>query len=134
MALEWNYILEYTLHSCIMVIHIVALIFLRRSRCSNRYKNQRIIITSLCICELIGTVLFISYRIFECSVSLLVANITLCFALVFAVPIYYFIMVLLTIFAVQDLETHFCCYRSIPFDYYCFCCINFNVDNCVVAT
>ena len=97
MALQWNYILEYTLHSCIIVIHIVALIFLRRSRYSNRYKNQMIIITSLCSCELAGAVLFISYRIFECYVSLLVANIILCFALVFAVSVYYFIMVLLTI-------------------------------------
>ena len=96
MVLECNYILDYTLHSCIIVIHIVTLIFLRRSRCSNRYKNQMIIITCLCICELTGAVLFINYRIFECFISLLVANIILCFALVFAVSIYYFIMVLLT--------------------------------------
>ena len=97
MVLECNYILDYTLHSCIIVIHIVTLIFLRRSRCSNRYKNQMIIITCLCICELSEAVLFISYHIFECFISLLVANIILCFTLVFAVSIYYFIMVLLTI-------------------------------------
>ena len=97
MVLECNYILDYTLHSCIIVIHIVTLIFLRRSRCSNRYKNQMIMITCLCICELTEAVLFISYRIFECFISLHVANIILCFTLVFAVSIYYFIMVLLTI-------------------------------------
>ena len=97
MVLECNYILDYTLHSCIIVIHIVTLIFLRRSKCSNRYKNQMIIITCLCICELTGAVLFIIYRIFECFISLLVANIILCFTLVFAVSIYYFVMVLLTI-------------------------------------
>ena len=54
-------------------------------------------ITCLCICELTEAVLFISYRIFECFISLHVANIILCFTLVFAVSIYYFIMVLLTI-------------------------------------
>lgn len=93
----WNYIIEYTLHSLIIVVHIVALIFLGRSRCSNRYKNQMIIINCLCICELTGTAFFISYRIFECFISLLLANIIPCFTLVFAVSIYYFIMVLLTL-------------------------------------
>ena len=39
----------------------------------------------------------IDYRIFESSVSLFVANIILYFTLAFAVSIYYFIMVLLTI-------------------------------------
>ena len=45
----------------------------------------------------IGINVSIDYRIFESSVSLFVANIILCFTLAFAVSIYYFIMVLLTI-------------------------------------
>ena len=45
----------------------------------------------------IGINVSIDYRIFESSVSLFVANIILCFTLEFAVSIYYFIMVLLTI-------------------------------------
>ena len=45
----------------------------------------------------IGISISIDYRIFESSVSLFVANIILCFTLAFAVSIYYFIMVLLTI-------------------------------------
>lgn len=97
MAPVWNDIIQYTLHSLIIVVHIVALIFLGRSRYSNRYKNQMIIITCLCICELTGAAFFKSYGIFECFISLLVANIILCFTLVFAVSIYYFIMVLLTL-------------------------------------
>ena len=45
----------------------------------------------------IGINVSIDYRIFESSVSLFVANIILYFTLAFAVSIYYFIMVLLTI-------------------------------------
>lgn len=45
----------------------------------------------------IGINVSIDYRIFESSVSIFVANIILCFTLEFAVSIYYFIMVLLTI-------------------------------------
>ena len=142
----WNYIIEYTLHSLIIVVHIVALIFLGRSRCSNRYKNQMIIITCLCICELTGAAFFISYRIFECFISLLVANIILCFTLVFAVSIYYFIMVLLTLdrflvfylkflfFSIQDIETDPCYCFSIFFDFHCVGYIDFNENNNVASS
>ena len=93
----WYNILEYVLLSGIVVIHIVALVLLRRSRYSIRYKNQVIIITALCMCELTGAILLIAADIFEYYVSLLVGNIIFCFTEIFILFNYYFIMVLLTV-------------------------------------
>ena len=75
--MEWSWydILEYTLLPSIIVIHTVAFVFLKRT--SKRYKNQIIIITLLCIFELAGAVLLISYGIFDYFVSSFVADIVL---------------------------------------------------------
>lgn len=85
----WYNILEYVLLSGIVVIHIVALVLLRRSRYSIRYKNQVIIITALCMCELTGAILLIAADIFEYYVSLLVGNIIFCFTEIFILFNYY---------------------------------------------
>ena len=97
MLLSWYDILEYILLLGIVLIHVVALIFLRRSRYSIRYKNQVIIITALCICELTGAALLIAGDIFEYYVSILVGDIIFCFTEIFILFNYYFIMVLLTV-------------------------------------
>ena len=95
MKWSWYDILEYTLLPSIIVIHTVAFVFLKRT--SKRYKNQIIIITLLCIFELAGAVLLISYGIFDYFVSSFVADIILCFIEIFIMLNYYFMMLLLTI-------------------------------------
>ena len=97
--MEWSWcdILEYTLLPSIIVIHTVAFVFLKRTKYSKRYKNQIIIITFLCIFELAGAVLLISYGIFDYFVSSFVADIILCFIEIFIMLNYYFMMLLLTI-------------------------------------
>ena len=96
--MEWSWydILEYTLLPSIIVIHTVAFVFLKRSKYSKRYKNQIVIITFLCIFELVGAVLLISYGIFDYFVSSFVADIILCFIEIFIMFNYYFMMLLLT--------------------------------------
>ena len=85
------------MYLCTIVLHIAALDFMKRWRYNNRYKDQIVIMPSLCVCESIGAILFISYSIFKRFISLLVANINLCFALIFEVFNNYFIIALLTI-------------------------------------
>ena len=97
MLWSWYNILDYVLLLAIVVVHIVALVILRRSRYSIRYKNQVIIITALCTCELTGAALLIAGDIFQYYVSLLVGDIIFCFTEIFIFFNYYFIMVLLTI-------------------------------------
>ena len=97
MLWPWYVIVNYALLLGIIVIHTVALVFLRRSRYSIRYKNQVIILTALCICELTGAALLIAVGVFEQYVSLLVADIIFCFTEIFTLFNYYFIMGLLTI-------------------------------------
>lgn len=97
MLWPWYVIVDYALLLGIIVIHTVALVFLRRSRYSIRYKNQVIILTALCICELTGAALLIAVGVFEQYVSLLVADIIFCFTEIFTLFNYYFIMGLLTI-------------------------------------
>ena len=97
MGWGWYYIVEYCFLPSIVVVHIAALVFLRRTKCSKRYKNQVIIITTLCIFELTGAALIISYDIFDYFVSSFVADIILCFIEIFIVFSYYFTMVLLTV-------------------------------------
>ena len=96
MLWPWYVIVDYALLLGIIVIHTVALVFLRRSRYSIRYKNQVIILTALCICELTGAALLIAVGVFEQYVSLLVADIIFCFTEIFTLFNYYFIMGLLT--------------------------------------
>ena len=90
-------IVDYALSSCIIIIHVVALIFLKRSKYSKKHKNQVLIIISLSICELIGTVLGISYGLFTYFESLVMVEITLCFTGIFITFNFYFIMILLTV-------------------------------------
>ena len=97
MGRPWWEIVNYTLSSCIIIIHIVGLTFLKRSKYSSRHKNQVLIITSLSICELTGTVLGISYGLFTYFESLVLAEIILCFTEIFITFNFYFIMILLTI-------------------------------------
>ena len=97
MGRPWWEIVNYTLSSCIIIIYIVGLIFLKRSKYSSRHKNQVLIITSLSICELTGTVLGISYGLFTYFESLVLAEIILCFTEIFITFNFYFIMILLTI-------------------------------------
>ena len=97
MGRPWWEIVNYTLSSCIIITHIVGLIFLKRSKYSSRHKNQVLIITSLSICELTGTVLGISYGLFTYFESLVLAEIILCFTEIFITFNFYFIMILLTI-------------------------------------
>lgn len=97
MGWNWFLVVDHILLSCVIVIHIVALILLRRSKHSNKYKNQIIIITALCVCELTGATLLIGFSIFYYFVSSLVADIILCFKLIFILMNYYFVMVLLTL-------------------------------------
>ena len=97
MGWDWFFVVDHTLLSCVIVIHIVALILLRRSKHSKKYKNQIIIITALCVCELTGAVLLIGINICYYFVSSLVADIILCFKLIFILLNYYFVMVLLTL-------------------------------------
>lgn len=97
MGRPWWEIVNYTLSSCIIIIHIVGLIFLKRSKYSSRHKNQVLIITSLSLCELTGTVLGISYGLFTYFESIVMAEIILCFTEIFITFNFYFIMILLTI-------------------------------------
>ena len=75
MGWGWYYIVEYVLLPCIVANHIAGLVFLRRTKDSKRYKNQVIIVTTLCIFELTGTALIISHDIFDYLVSSFVADI-----------------------------------------------------------
>ena len=108
---QWA-IVDYALSSCVIIIHIVGLIFLKRSKHSNRHKNQMLIITSLSIYELTGAVLSISYRLFTYFDSLVMAEITLCFTGILIMFNFYFIMILLTVdrFLVFHLELKYSLY------------------------
>ena len=91
------YNVEYILLPSIVVAHIVALVFLRRIKYSKRYKNPVIIITTICIFELTGAVLIISYYTFDNFVSSFAADIILYFIEILIVLSFYFTMDLLTV-------------------------------------
>ena len=97
MGRTWWEAVSCTLGSCIIIIHIVALIFLKISKYSNRHKNQVLIITSLSIRELTGTVLLIGYFLFTYFELLVMADIAFCFTKTFTPISFHFIMILLAI-------------------------------------
>ena len=65
MVVDWYYIVDVSLLTIVVIVQIVALILLRRSKCNFRIKNQRNIITALCVCELSGAVFIIILHIIE---------------------------------------------------------------------
>ena len=96
--MEWYTLVNYTLRSANIVLQIVALFFLWRSRLNKRIKNQVIIITALCLCEMTGAVLGITCAIVDqYSVSRILSSICDSFGYIFFMINYYFIMTLLTI-------------------------------------
>ena len=97
MGQTWWETISCTLGSSIIIIHIVALIFLKISKYSNRHKNQVLIITSLSILELTGTVLLIGYFLFTYFELLVMADIAFCFTKTFTPFSFHFIMIFLTI-------------------------------------
>lgn len=127
----------------IICIHLLSssillhLFFLKRSRYINRNKNQIVIMTSLCICKLIGPILIISYCIFQCLVSLLVANIILCFTLIFWVQLLIHQRVSIDTFLVIYLKFKFLFYNSpskiltliVAFASVCLCYIDSTANN-----
>ena len=95
--MHWFKIVDFRLFSAILFTQTVALVFLLRSRWKRENRNQRTIITALCICELAGALFTITSYLFEFYVSLLATEIILCFENIFTLLNYYFIMALLTI-------------------------------------
>ena len=96
MTWDWYDILNSTLLSCIIIIQIVALFLLKRSKYSSRYKNQVILIIALCIFELTGAALLICYNV--CYIlSPVLADIILCFTDIFIIFNFYFIMLMLIV-------------------------------------
>ena len=96
--MEWYTLVNYTLRSTNIVLQIVALFFLWRSRLIKRIKNQVIIITGLCVCEMTGAVFGITCAIVDqYRVSRILSSICNSFGYIFFMINYYFIMTLLTI-------------------------------------
>ena len=95
--MHWFNIVDFSLLSAIVFIQAVALVFLVKSRRKRGNRNQRTIITALCVCELVGALFTITSYLFEFYVSLLATDIIFCFENIFTMLNYYFIMALLTI-------------------------------------
>ena len=95
--MHWFNIVDFSLLSAIVFTQTVALVFLWISRRKRRNRNQRTIITALCVCELAGALFTIFSYLLEFYVSLLATDILFCFENIFTMLNYYFIMTLLTI-------------------------------------
>ena len=95
--MHWFNIVDFSLLSAIVFIQAVALVFLVKSRRKRGNRNQRTIITALCVCELVGALFTITSYLFEFYVLLLATDIIFCFENIFTMLNYYFIMALLTI-------------------------------------
>ena len=95
--MHWYNIVDFSLLSTIVFTQTVALVLLLRSRRKKGNRNQRAIITALCVCELAGALFTITSYLFEFYVSLLATDIIFCFENIFTMLNYYFIMALLTI-------------------------------------
>ena len=95
--MHWFNIVDFSLLSAIVFTQTVALVFLFKSRRKRGNRNQRTIITALCIWELAGALFTITSYLFEFYVSLLATEIIFCFENIFTMLNYYFIMALLTI-------------------------------------
>ena len=95
--MHWFNIVDFSLLSAIVFTQTVALVFLWISRRKRRNRNQRTIITALCVCELAGALFTIFSYLLEFYVSLLATDILFCFENIFTMLNYYFIMTLLII-------------------------------------
>ena len=95
--MHWFNIVDFSLLSAIVFTQTVALVFLWISRRKRRNRNQRTIITALCVCELAGALFTIFSYLLEFYASLLATDILFCLEHIFTMLSYYFIMTLLTI-------------------------------------
>ena len=111
-AMYWRDFVEYTLASIVIVINIVALVILNRSKDSIKNKNQRNIIMVLCLCELSGAAFSISFYILRYRISAIILGIIVCFTMIFNALNYYFVMFLLT------LDRLFVFYLNIKYQFY----------------
>ena len=96
MVVDWYYIVDISLLTIVVIVQIVALILLRRSKCNFRIKNQRNIITALCVCELSGAVFLIILHIIEYFEFTMALFICACFTEIFVIFTYFFMMFILT--------------------------------------
>ena len=108
----WRDFVEYTLASIIIVINIVALVILNRSKDSIKNKNQRNIIIVLCLCELSGAAFSISFYMLRYRTSAIILGIIVCFTMIFNALNYYFVMSFLT------LDRLFVFYLNIKYQFY----------------
>ena len=93
----WYNYTRYGLVVVNVVMHIVALVLLKQQKDNTQYKNQRNIITALCVSELSGALLCGFMYITRLQTSKITSQIMLCFIVIFFTPCYYVIMGLLTI-------------------------------------
>ena len=96
-VMSWRDSVEYTLASVIIVINLVALVVMNRSKDSIKNKNQRNIIIALCLCELSGAVFSICFYMLKYHISMIVLVIIVCSTIIFNTLNYYFIMAILTL-------------------------------------
>ena len=108
----WRDFVEYTLASIIIVINIVALVILNRSKDNIKNKNQRNIIIVLCLCELSGAAFSISFYMLRYRISAIILGIIVCFTMIFNALNYYFVMSFLT------LDRLFVFYLNIKYQFY----------------
>ena len=93
----WYNYTRYGLVVVNVVMHIVALVLLKQQKDNTQYKNQRNIITALCVSELSGALLCGFMYITRLQTSKITSQIMLCFIVIIFTPCYYVIMGLVTI-------------------------------------
>ena len=149
MGQTWWETISCTLGSSIIIIHIVALIFLKISKYSNRHKNQVLIITSLSILELTGTVLLIGYFLFTYFELLVMADIAFRFYKnIYTVQFSFYhdiaghwnifgilfkTQIFALFFTLKSAENNSLLRFTFPVDYCYLCCFDFITNNNLAA-
>ena len=113
--MSWVEIIQYILLSAVVIVNSLALFLLKRGAHSYRHTNQINIITALCIYELVGGLISISFYIIKYNVTNMTSkllDVTHCFTDIYITFNYYFIMTLLTI------DRFLVFYLSMKYHYY----------------